>query len=116
MPRPFIQPDTHDRSDTKQRSRELATAFMYLNTPDDIATDALVLREIARDPEQKASDRINAVKTILEYSISKPKQELDVTTNDESLNTNLDLTKLSDVQLRELKTIAESLGDTKGIE
>ena len=39
-------------------------------------------------------DNFNALKLYMEYRFGKPKEKLDITTNDESLNADLDYSKL----------------------
>lgn len=54
---------------------------------------------------EKDSDRISASKLLIEYLYGKPKQQTDVTTNGESVNRQINLTK------EEIKKISKELED-----
>ena len=69
----------------RRRSQELALAFMLINTPDTIAEEILMLKKIARDGRFKARDRINAIKTIWQYALPKPRAEVDLTSKGDKL-------------------------------
>ena len=93
--------DSEGKSNKTNSHHELAEAFMLLNTSETVSEEVKALRDIARDPKAKPMERIGAIKTIWDYAMSKPKQGLDITTKDKSINTT-DFTNLTDGQIKEL--------------
>ena len=59
-------------------------AVLMCVVPDDISGAFKELLRITSESE-KDSDRISAIRTLLEYSIAKPKQGLDVTSDGQSI-------------------------------
>lgn len=58
-------------------------------------------------------DNYNALKLYMEYRFGKPKEKLDITTNNESLNTDLDYSKLSKETLLEIAGLKQHTDTTK---
>ena len=59
-------------------------AVLMCVIPDDISSAFVELLRIIKESERD-SDRISAIKTLLEYSIAKPKQALDITSDNKGI-------------------------------
>lgn len=69
----------------KRQSQELADAFLIINTPERISEQAFALMDIYKDPNTLPKDKIQAIKLLWDFSLAKPKQGVDVTSDGKSI-------------------------------
>jgi len=74
-----------DKNDVYKNRIAMREAILTCLIPDDIAGLVRNLIDTANNPEEKTVDRINATKVIFDYAVPKPKQELDITSDNHGI-------------------------------
>jgi hypothetical protein len=74
-----------NKNDIYKNRIAMREAILTCLIPEDIADLVRNLIDTANNPEERTVDRINATKVIFDYAVPKPRQELDITSDNKGI-------------------------------